>query len=120
MPRQRWARQGRGTGLPIRPQVNLSGRPSACPSVHAIEHARHVVFTRGLGEATVHGDDIMHGVSAMRAGVRYSLILFFYALQDIPSSLEYQTVPKSQLRRSADERVARPTAERDVAASGDG
>ena len=44
-----------------------------------------------------HGDDVMHAVSAMRGGTRYSLILFFYALADEVDSLEYQSVARSEL-----------------------
>ena len=32
---------------------------------------------RGEGEATVHSSALVHGVTAMTSGVRYSLILFF-------------------------------------------
>jgi len=32
---------------------------------------------RGEGEATVHSSSLMHGVTMMRRGVRYSLIMFF-------------------------------------------
>ena len=32
---------------------------------------------RAEGEATLHGSDLIHGVSAMTSGVRYSLLLFF-------------------------------------------
>jgi len=35
-------------------------------------------LTRAMGEATVHPSSILHAVSAMKAGVRYSLLLFFY------------------------------------------
>jgi predicted 2-oxoglutarate/Fe(II)-dependent dioxygenase YbiX len=32
---------------------------------------------RGEGEATVHSSSLLHGVSRMTGGVRYSLIMFF-------------------------------------------
>ena len=32
---------------------------------------------RGCGDATVHSSALLHGVTRMRAGVRYSMILFF-------------------------------------------
>ena len=32
---------------------------------------------RGEGEATVHSSSLLHGVSMLRRGVRYSLICFF-------------------------------------------
>ena len=32
---------------------------------------------RGEGDATVHSSALLHGVTRMRRGVRYSLILFF-------------------------------------------
>ena len=65
--------------------------------LHAVIGARHQIVTRTEGEATAHGDDVMHGVSAMRSGTRYSLIMFFYALADNEESLEYQTIPKREL-----------------------
>eukprot|EP00966_Prymnesium_polylepis_P158154 3655517-Prymnesium_polylepis.2 len=34
-------------------------------------------ITRSEGEATVHSSSLLHGVSMMRGGVRYSLIMFF-------------------------------------------
>lgn len=46
--------------------------------LHAIIDGKHQLIERGEGEATVHSDDVMHGVSAMRSGVRYALILFFF------------------------------------------
>ncbi len=46
--------------------------------LHAILDGKHQMIEREEGEATVHGDDVMHGVSAMRGGVRYALILFFF------------------------------------------
>ena len=49
------------------------------------------------GEATAHTDDVMHAVSAMRSGVRYSLIMFFYKLRNEEGSIEYQTIPKREL-----------------------
>lgn len=36
------------------------------------------VLRRVAGEATVHPSSVLHAVSAMEAGVRYSLILFFH------------------------------------------
>ena len=36
------------------------------------------VLKREAGQATVHPSDVLHAVSAMEAGVRYSLLLFFY------------------------------------------
>lgn len=56
--------------------------------LHAILEGRHQVVTRAEGEATAHGDDVMHAVSAMRSGVRYSLIAFFYALTNDPEEAE--------------------------------
>ena len=32
---------------------------------------------RAEGEATVHSSSLLHGVTRMRSGVRYSLIMFF-------------------------------------------
>lgn len=73
--------------------------------LHAIVDARHTIITREEGEATAHGDDVMHAVSAMRSGTRYSLIMFFYALADDADSLEYQTIPKRDLERQAEGEV---------------
>ena len=72
--------------------------------LHAILNGRHEAITREEGEATAHGDDIMHGVSAMRGGVRHSLIMFFYTLQDTEESREWQTnpLPKSGARKLTD------------------
>ena len=64
--------------------------------LHAVVNGRHTTITRQLGEATVHGDDIMHAVSSMRAGVRYSLILFFYALREEEGSREYESIPRHE------------------------
>jgi hypothetical protein len=69
--------------------------------LHAIigdgERARHTTIAREEGEAAAHGEDIMHAVSAMSSGTRYSLILFFYALSDAPESRAYQSVARSEL-----------------------
>ena len=69
--------------------------------LHAIigdgELARHRTIVREEGEATAHGEDVMHAVSAMSSGTRYSLILFFYALSKDPESLAYQSVARSEL-----------------------
>eukprot|EP01043_Picozoa_sp_COSAG02_P025673 COSAG02_NODE_1451_length_12556_cov_3.624258_2_plen_465_part_00 len=61
--------------------------------LHAILGGRHRVISREEGEATAHGDDIMHCVSAMRSGVRYSLIMFFFALQDTHEARAHETLP---------------------------
>ena len=62
--------------------------------LHAIIEGRHQVVTRAEGEATIHADDVMHAVSAMRGGVRYSLIAFFYALTDEAEAS--QTLPQAR------------------------
>eukprot|EP00966_Prymnesium_polylepis_P153137 3537525-Prymnesium_polylepis.1 len=49
----------------------------------------------------------MHAVSAMRRGVRYSLIMFFFSLKNDESSLEFQTIPKRELDAA---RAPRPPA----------
>ena len=67
--------------------------------LHAILEGRHQVVTRAEGEATVHADDVMHAVSAMRGGVRYSLIAFFYALTDEADSKASQTLPQARHHR---------------------
>ena len=92
--------------------------------LHAIVNAKHTTITRDEGEATGHTDDVMHAVSAVRSGTRYSLVLFFYALQQNDESLAYQTVPVAELRRAATgaahdaEAGAQETA--DAAAAGQG
>ena len=68
--------------------------------LHAILEGRHRAISRQEGEATVHGDDVVHGVSAMRSGVRYSLILFFFILEDDDEFTEFQTLPKAELEGS--------------------
>ena len=62
--------------------INVALNDDACfeGGRHAIVNAKHTIIEREEGEATAHGDDVMHAVSAMRSGVRYSLIAFFYAL----------------------------------------
>ena len=65
--------------------------------LHVILDGRHTTIRRAEGEATAHTEDVMHAVSAMRSGVRYSLIMFFYTLKHEESSLEYQTIPKREL-----------------------
>ena len=50
--------------------------------LHAILEGKHQIVEREEGEATVHTDDVMHGVSAMRGGERCAfLILFFLFLK---------------------------------------
>ncbi len=51
------------------------------------------VVDRAEGEATVHDSQVMHAVSAMQRGVRYTLIVFFYELQPGPDAEEYRAVP---------------------------
>jgi len=46
--------------------------------LHAVLNGAHRIIEREEGEATVHTDDVMHAVSAMRGGVRYSLVLLFF------------------------------------------
>ena len=65
--------------------------------LHAIVDGRHTTISRREGEATCHGDDVMHAVSAMRSGTRHSLIMFFYALTDSPDSVAYDTIPRRDL-----------------------
>ena len=60
--------------------------------LHAIIGGRHRAVCREEGEATVHGDDILHAVSAMRSGVRYSLIMFFFPLQDTLEARAHETL----------------------------
>ena len=43
----------------------------------AVQNGRVQVLERAEGEATLHGSDLLHGVSAMSEGVRYSFLLFF-------------------------------------------
>lgn len=62
--------------------------------LHTLLGGAQQVIERREGEATVHRDDIMHAVSAMRSGVRYSLIMFFYFLQNTPEAKEFQTYPR--------------------------
>ena len=51
--------------------------------LHAIIEGDHkVVGPRGEGDVTCHGDDVMHAVSCMRSGVRYSLVMLFFAQGD--------------------------------------
>ena len=52
---------------------------------------RSAIVERSEGEATVHGEDVMHAVTAMTAGVRYSLIAFFYELKAEAASAEVRT-----------------------------
>lgn len=61
--------------------------------LHAIIDGRHHAIVREEGEATVHGDDVLHAVSAMASGVRHSLIMFFFALQDSEEAREHETLP---------------------------
>jgi hypothetical protein len=70
--------------------------------LHAIMGSppRHCVLSRTEGEATAHGDDVKHAVSAMRSGTRYSLIMFFFALLDTPEFKHIQTVPKEEVDAS--------------------
>ena len=49
--------------------------------LHAVLGGAHRIVEREEGEATVHSDDVMHGVSAMRSGVRYSLVMLFFLKQ---------------------------------------
>jgi hypothetical protein len=51
--------------------------------LHVVVEDEHCIVEREEGEATVHGQDVMHAVSAMRRGVRYSLILFFFEKPDL-------------------------------------
>jgi hypothetical protein len=65
--------------------------------LHAILGGRHRILTREEGEVTGHSDDLMHAVSAMRAGVRYSLIALFFVLREDDECVEYQTIPRREL-----------------------
>ena len=65
--------------------------------LHAILGGRHRILTREEGEVTGHSDDLMHAVSMMRAGVRYSLIALFFVLREDDECVEYQTIPRREL-----------------------
>ena len=65
--------------------------------LHAILGGRHRILTREEGEVTGHSDDLMHAVSLMRAGVRYSLIALFFVLREDDECVEYQTIPRREL-----------------------
>ena len=65
--------------------------------LHAILGGRHRILTREEGEVTGHSDDLMHAVSAIRAGVRYSLIALFFVLREDDECVEYQTIPRREL-----------------------
>jgi hypothetical protein len=56
-----------------------------------VRGGRPAIVERSEGEATVHGEDVMHAVTAMTAGVRYSLIAFFYELKAEAASAEFRT-----------------------------
>ena len=61
--------------------INVALAPDATHEggrLHAVLGGEHRIVERDEGEATVHGDDVMHAVSAMRGGVRYSLVLLFF------------------------------------------
>ena len=64
-------------------------------SLLAILDGRLQVVSRAEGEATVHDSEVFHAVSAMRSGVRYTLIMFFYELQPGAGSEEYRALPAS-------------------------
>ena len=68
--------------------------------LHAILGGHHSTILREEGEATVHGDDVMHAVSAMRSGVRYSLIMFFFPLQDTQEARAHETLPGGSTEQS--------------------
>ena len=64
--------------------INVALAPDAAHEggrLHAVLGGAHRIVEREEGEATVHGDDVMHGVSAMRSGVRYSLVMLFFLQQ---------------------------------------
>ena len=64
--------------------INVALAPDAAHEggrLHAVLGGGHRIVEREEGEATVHGDDVMHGVSAMRSGVRYSLVMLFFLQQ---------------------------------------
>ena len=65
--------------------------------LHAILGGRHRILTREEGEVTGHSDDLIHAVSAIRAGVRYSLIALFFVLREDDECVEYQTIPRREL-----------------------
>ena len=45
----------------------------------ALHNNQLQIIDRNEGDATCHRGSVFHGVAAMRAGVRYSMILFFHA-----------------------------------------
>jgi hypothetical protein len=47
--------------------------------LHAILEGKHQIVEREEGEATVHTDDVMHGVSAMRGGERCAFLISLIA-----------------------------------------
>ena len=59
----------------------------------AILDGRLQVISRREGEATVHDKHVYHGVSEMRSGVRYTLIVFYYELRAEAASEEFRAVP---------------------------
>jgi len=69
--------------------------------LHAILEGKHQIVEREEGEATVHTDDVMHGVSAMRGGERCAfliLILFLKVLTTAPPPLTSPSRSPLQVR----------------------
>ena len=59
----------------------------------AILDGKLQVVPRLQGEAIVHDSNVYHAVSAMRTGVRYTLIVFFYELKAGEEAEEYRATP---------------------------
>lgn len=59
----------------------------------AILDGKLQIVPRLQGEATVHDANVYHAVSAMRTGVRYTLIVFFYELKPGEDAEEYRATP---------------------------
>ena len=61
------------------PTPNPSPNPNPNPNPNPLHPTREQVheIARAEGDATVHSSGLLHGVTRMRRGTRYSMIMFF-------------------------------------------
>jgi hypothetical protein len=49
--------------------------------------------SRGMGTALLHAGNLVHGVTKIERGTRYSLILFFHRKTEVPQPARAQPLP---------------------------
>ena len=83
--------------------VTVSTVPAATPRLRAAASSASSTMieelARGQGEATVHPSNLLHAVTAMQSGVRYSAILFFHHDEQVADGSDSKKIVENPVER---------------------